>query len=70
MKFFKRFKGALKSMTVQVNTAAAVVLYLLAEAGKLDFIADNPEYSAVIAGAIALINILLRFKTSKPLEER
>jgi hypothetical protein len=65
-----KLRGALRSSTVQFNSIAAIVLYLLAEAGKLDAIADDPQYAAILAGVIALVNVVLRFKTSQPLEER
>lgn len=68
-KLLQLLKGAAKSNTVQFN-GAAIVLWLLSQLGEVNFITDNPEYSALLAGAVALVNLLLRFKTSKPLSER
>jgi hypothetical protein len=62
-------KKAFRSNTIQFNFIALVLL-ILAEAGKLDIISSNPERAAIVAGAIALINVLLRFKTKKPIKER
>jgi hypothetical protein len=36
----------------------------------MDVIQSNPEYIAILGGVQALVNVLLRFKTEKPLAER
>lgn len=66
---FKWIKGALKSNTVQFNGAAAII-WFLEVLGQTNFIGDNADFSAILAGVVALVNILLRAKTSKPLNER
>lgn len=66
---FRKLLGAFKSNTVQFNGGAAL-LWFLSVLMDADFVKDNPEYSAIAAGIMALVNILLRFKTKKPLEER
>ncbi len=62
-------KGAAKSSTVQFNLAATV-LWVLGVVMASDFVRDNPDYLAIAAGVQGLVNVLLRFKTSKPLAER
>lgn len=59
--------GSLRSNTVQVNGLLAVIWGALLNS---EMIQSNPEYTAIMGGISALINILLRFKTSKPLSER
>jgi hypothetical protein len=66
---FKWIKGALKSNTVQFNGAAAI-LWFLEVLGQTNFISDDSQYSALLAGIVALVNIVLRFKTKKALPER
>jgi hypothetical protein len=65
----RKILGALKSNTVQFNGGVAV-LWLLDVLGETNLISDNAEYGAIFGGVVALVNILLRFKTKKPLEER
>jgi hypothetical protein len=65
----KKLFGAAKSNTVQFNGVVAL-LWFLDVLGDTSIIADNPEYTSVLGGVMALVNILLRFKTKKPLEER
>jgi len=65
--FLNILLGAAKSNTVQVNTFLAIIWTAL---GQSDIITSNPEYAAIFGGISAIINILLRFKTSLPLSER
>jgi len=61
--------GMLRSNTMQFNTAAAVVWFLTVLM-ESDFVSSNPEYTAIAAGVMAIVNMVLRMKTKKPLEER
>lgn len=65
--FLQLLKGASKSNTVQVN---GILLAIWTAVLNSDLIQGNPEYVAILGGVQALINIILRFKTSKPLSER
>lgn len=65
--FVKLLKGAVKSNTVQVNS---LLLAIWAAVMNTDMIQSNPDLVQVMAGVSALVNILLRFKTSKPISER
>ena len=60
-------KGALKSNTVQVN---GVLLAIWTAIMNTEMIQSNPDLVQIMAGVSALVNILLRFKTSKPLSQR
>jgi hypothetical protein len=62
-------KGSLKSTTVQFNLAATA-LWVLGVVMASDFVRSNPDYLAIAAGVQGIVNVLLRFKTSKPLSER
>jgi len=66
-KFLTLLKGAAKSNTVQVN---AILLAIWTAVMNTDMIQSNPDLVQIMAGAQAIINILLWFKTSKPLSER
>jgi hypothetical protein len=65
--FLRTLLGAAKSNTVQLNGIFAIIWGALVQS---DFIQSNPEYVAIAAGIQAVLNILLRFKTKKPLAER
>jgi hypothetical protein len=65
----KTLFGALKSNTVQFNGGVAL-LWFLDVLSESNLIANNPEYTALLGGVVALVNIILRFKTKKPLNER
>lgn len=60
-------QGALKSNTVQVNSLLGIIWAAVLNS---EMIQSNPEYTAILGGVSALINIILRFKTKKPLEDR
>jgi hypothetical protein len=62
-------KGAARSNTVQFNVASLFLL-VLDQAMKLDFITQDPDRMAIAAGVMALVNLVLRVKTKKPLTER
>lgn len=66
-KFLQIIKGAAKSNTVQVN---AIFLAIWAAFVNTDFVQSNPDLVQIVAGIQAVINILLRFKTDKPLSQR
>lgn len=61
--------GAVKSNTMQFNFGAAV-LWFLGVLSDASFVTDNPEYTAILAGVVAVVNMFLRAKTTKPLSER
>lgn len=61
--------GTLRSNTVQFNALAAV-LWFLSTIGETSFVSQNPEYSAILGGVVAIVNLVLRAKTKKPLAER
>lgn len=61
--------GALKSNTMQFNFGAAV-LWFLGVLSDASFVTDNPSTTAMLGGIVALVNLLLRAKTTKPLAER
>jgi hypothetical protein len=65
--FLQILKGAAKSNTVQVNSLLAIIWSAVLNS---EMIQSNPEYTAILGGVSALINIFLRFKTKKPLAER
>lgn len=65
----KFLTGALKSNTVQFNGGVAF-LWLLDVLSGTDFIKGNPDFASVLTGVIALVNIILRFKTKKALKDR
>lgn len=65
--FLKLIKGAAKSNTVQIN---AILLAIWAAVLESEMIQSNPDLVAILAGVQAIINIVLRFKTKKPLAER
>lgn len=66
-KFLQLLKGAAKSNTVQVNSLLAIIWSAVINS---EMIQSNPEWTAILGGVSALINVFLRFKTSKPLSER
>ena len=61
--------GLLRSNTMQFNFGAGV-LWFLGILLEIDFIKNNPEWVAILAGITAIINILLRLKTNKAISER
>lgn len=65
--FLRVLLGAAKSNTVQVNSILAVIWGAVLNS---ELITSNPEYTAILGGVSALINIFLRMKTDKPLSER
>lgn len=66
-KFLQLLKGAARSNTVQFN---ALFLAIWSAVLQTDFIQSNPDYVAIMGGIQAVLNILLRAKTKKPLSER
>jgi len=67
MGFLEYLKGAVKSNTVQANSLFAAIWLAVMNS---DWVAQNPDLVALFAGFQALVNLILRFKTSKPLAER
>jgi len=65
--FLRVILGGLRSNTVQVNGLLAVIWSALLNS---DMITSNPEYTAILGGVSALVNIILRAKTDKALSER
>lgn len=65
--FVKLLKGAAKSNTVQIN---AILLAIWTAVMNTELIQSNPDLVQIMAGVQAVVNILLRFKTKKPLSER
>lgn len=61
--------GMLRSNTMQFNAAGAVVWFLTVLMNA-DFVSSNPEYTAILGGLMAIVNMVLRAKTKKPLAER
>lgn len=66
-KFLQLIKGAAKSNTIQIN---ALLLAIWSAVLQTEFIQSNPDLVAIMGGVQAIINMLLRVKTSKPLSER
>lgn len=66
-KFLQLIKGAAKSNTVQINS---ILLAIWAALMNTEFIQGNPDLVQIMVGIQSLVNIILRFKTSKPLAER
>lgn len=66
-KFLELIKGAARSNTVQIN---AILLAVWTAVMNSEIIQANPDLVQVMAGVQALVNIILRFKTKKPLSER
>lgn len=60
----KPMKSIFKSKTIWANGLAAIVSVVTMVMNS-DIVAQNPEWAAYGATAIALINILLRFTTTK-----
>jgi len=67
--FLRTILGGLKSSTVQANTGGLLAL-ILTSIYNAEIIQSNPEYLAIGTGIMAIVNIFLRLKTSKPLSER
>lgn len=67
--FLRTILGGLKSNTVQANGGGLILLVLTA-IFNMETIQSNPEYLAIGAGIMTIVNIFLRVKTSKPLSER
>jgi len=69
--FFKLIKGAAKSNTIQFNGGFLGILLMLMQSEAFNgIISKNPEWTAIAFGIQAVINILLRGKTKKPLADR
>jgi hypothetical protein len=66
-KFVELMIGAAKSNTVQFN---AVFLAIWAAILNADFVQGNPDLVQALMGVQAIVNLLLRFKTNKPLSQR
>jgi len=66
-KFLQLITGAAKSNTVQVNS---ILLAIWTAVINTEMIQSNPDLVQVMAGVSAIINIILRFKTKKPIAER
>ena len=66
-KLVQFIKGAAKSNTIQFN---AIFLAVLAALMQTDFVQSNPDYVAIMAGINAVVNLILRGKTEKPLAQR
>jgi len=76
-KFVDKLYGAFKSKTVWFNALALVFLQQLPD--FISYLAQNmsslqpfipAEYYQLVVGAIAVANIVLRFKTTHPLEAK
>lgn len=65
--FVKLIVGAAKSNTVQFNS---IMMAIWAALAQTEFIQSNPDYLAILGGIQAIVNILLRAKTDKPLTQR
>lgn len=65
--FSQLIRGAARSNTVQLNS---IFLMIWAALGTSDLVQNNPDLAAVFAGVQAVVNILLRFKTKVPLDQR
>ena len=66
-KFLNLVLGAAKSNTVQINSLFLVLWQAVIDS---QMIQSNPELVKIMVGLQAVANILLRFKTSKPLSQR
>ena len=55
-----------QSKTIWLNVATFMTSGLAALAGS-DWFKDNPEAAAIVGGAIAICNIVLRFVTKEPI---
>lgn len=66
-KFLQVILGAAKSNTIQFN---AIFLAILTAISQTDYIKTNPDLVQIMAGIQAVVNILLRFKTDKPISQR
>lgn len=60
-------KRARNSKTIAVNVLTLIVAAAAAVAGT-DVIQEYPQAAAAITAAVAGINIVIRFLTSKPIE--
>ena len=61
-------RGMLKSKTINVNAVATVLLVIYLHRKGVDM---DPEVAAgIVAGAYALVNIVLRFFTDRSLPEK
>lgn len=66
-KFMRFIVGSMRSNSNQFN---GIMVAIWAALSQSDFIASKPEYVAIFGGIQAVMNILLRAKTKKPLTER
>jgi len=60
-------KSPLASKTIWVNVITLVVTLAAAAQGQ-DWIAQNPQVTAILGAVIGGLNIALRFITSKPIK--
>jgi len=65
--FLRFLLGAAKSNSIQVQGIFAVMWGAIL---KAEVIQTNPEYAAILGGLQAIIAVLMRAKTDKPLSER
>jgi hypothetical protein len=65
--FVQLLQGASKSNTIQFN---AIILAIFTALSQSEFIQSNPQWAAILGGASAFINLLLRGKTKVSLSER
>ena len=69
--FLRTIIGGLKSNTMQAGGLFLTIWTAVFNSDYLkDLIAQNPEYAAILGGVNALVMLLLRGKTAKPLSER
>jgi len=62
-------RGATKSTTVRFNVLAGL-LWFLGALSDASFVNENPEWMGILGGITAIVNLILRVKTTKPLEDR
>jgi hypothetical protein len=60
-------KTVRSSKTIAVNVLTVIIAAAAAVAGT-DVIAEYPQVAMGITGGIAVLNIVIRFLTSKPIE--
>ena len=65
--FISLIKGAARSNTVQIN---GILLAIWTAVMNTEMIQSNPDLVQVMGGVMALVNIILRFKTKVPVSER
>lgn len=60
-------KSPLKSKTLWVNLLTLAAAVIAAASGQ-DWIAQNPQVTAVLGAVLGGVNIVLRFLTSEPIK--